>query len=80
MALPGAFATAFATVIVGTMLFVSYPLTHFLWVVGSFFLGFAALSAMSNYAAASAFTIMIVLVVPAWDAPLPSLAIDVANL
>ncbi len=32
----------------------------------------AALSAMSNYAAASAFTIMIVLAVPAWDAPLPS--------
>ncbi len=80
VALLGAFGAALAIVVTGTMLFVDYPLTHFLWVVGSFFVGFLALAMMSNYAAASAFTILIVLAVPAWDAPLPTAAIVAANL
>ncbi len=74
------FAASFGLVVIGTMLFIDYPLTHFLWVGGSFFLGFAALGIVTNYAAASAFTIMIVLAVPAWDAPLPTAAIVVSNL
>ena len=80
VALLAAFASSFGLVVIGTMLFIDYPLTHFLWVIGSFFLGFAALSVMTNYAAASAFTIMIVLAVPAWDAPLPTAAIVASNL
>ncbi len=75
-----AFASSLTIVTIGTMLFINYPLTHFLWVIGSFFLGFAALSMMTNYAAASAFTILIVLAVPAWDAPLPTAAIVASNL
>ena len=80
VALLAAFATSFGLVVIGTMLFIDYPLTHFVWVVSSFFLGFAALTIMTNYAAASAFSIMIVLAVPAWDAPLPTAAIVVSNL
>ncbi len=75
-----AFAASLTLVVIGTMLFIDYPLTHFLWVIGSFFLGFAALSMLTNYAAASAFTILIVLAVPAWDAPLPTAAIVASNL
>ncbi len=75
-----AFGSSMAFVVTGTMLFVNYPLTHFLWVIGSFFVGFTALSVLSNYAAASAFTILIVLAVPAWDAPLPTVAIVISNL
>ena len=80
VALLTAFGASLGLVVIGTMLFIDYPLTHFLWVIGSFFLGFAALSVMTNYAAASAFTILIVLAVPAWDAPLPTAAIVISNL
>ena len=80
LALLSAFGCSLAFVVVGTMLFINYPLTHFLWVVGSFFLGFVALSVMTNYAAASAFTILIVLAVPAWDTRLPAAAIVISNL
>ncbi len=80
VALLAAFGASLAVVMIGTMLFIDYPLTHFLWVVGSFFIGFAALSVVTNYAAASAFTILIVLAVPAWDAPVPTAAIVASNL
>lgn len=80
VALLAAFGASLAVVTIGTMLFIDYPLTHFLWVVGSFFIGFAALSVVTNYAAASAFTILIVLAVPAWDAPVPTAAIVASNL
>ncbi len=80
VALLAVFATSLAFVVTGTMLFINYPLTHFLWVVASFFIGFAALGVLTNYGAASAFTILIVLAVPAWDTPLPTAAIVVSNL
>lgn len=66
--------------LLGSMLFIDYPLTHFLWIIGSFFVAFLALSAMSNYGAASAFAIVIVLNVPAWDVPVPSAAVVFTNL
>ena len=46
---------------------ISVPILHFLWVIGSFFLTFYALSAMNNYGAASTFAIMIAVAVPIWD-------------
>jgi multidrug resistance protein MdtO len=46
---------------------ISYPSVHLLWVVGSFFLAFFALSAMSDYNAAVIFTVMIAIGVPLWD-------------
>ena len=75
-----AFGLALSFALLGAMLLVDYPITHLVWVVSSFFLGFYALSALSNYAAASAFTILIVLAVPAWDATRPTSDLVTANL
>ena len=37
---------------------ISVPILHFLWVIGSFFLSFYTLSAMTNYGAASTFAVV----------------------
>ena len=75
-----AFGAGLAFVLLGAILFVNYPLTHFLWVVGSFFLAFYGLSVLSNYGAATAFAIVIVLSIPVWDQSLPQAALVAANL
>jgi multidrug resistance protein MdtO len=46
---------------------VSLPFPHFLWVIGSLFLAFYAISALKNYGAATTFAIMIAVGVPIWD-------------
>ena len=46
---------------------ISVPLLHFLWVIGSFFLAFYALSAIANYGASVIFAIMIAVAIPLWD-------------
>jgi multidrug resistance protein MdtO len=69
-----------AFLLLGAILLVDYPLTHFLWVILSFFVAFYGLSAMSNYGAGTAFAIVIVLSVPAWDQGSPQAAIVVSNL
>src|SRR5271170_1456748 len=69
-----------AFLLIGAILLVNYPLTHFLWVILSFFIAFYGLSAMSNYGAGTAFAIVIVLSVPAWDQADPQAALVVSNL
>ncbi len=69
-----------AFLLIGAILLVDYPLTHFLWVILSFFVAFYGLSAMSNYGAGTAFAIVIVLSVPAWDQTGPQAALVVSNL
>jgi multidrug resistance protein MdtO len=58
------------------LIFVSFvinsPLLHFVWVIGSLFLAFYAISALTNYTAAVIFAIMIAVGVPLWDRLLPS--------
>ena len=56
-----------AYVLISAGFVISVPVLHFLWVIGSFFLTFYALSAMINYGAASTFAIMIAVAVPIWD-------------
>lgn len=46
---------------------INFPGAHLVWVVGSFFLAFFALSAMSDYTAALIFAVMVALGVPLWD-------------
>ncbi len=75
-----AFGTGLAFVLLGAILFVDYPLTHFLWVVVSFFMAFYGLSVLSNYGAASAFAIVIVLSIPLWDQALPQDVLVAGNL
>jgi hypothetical protein len=46
---------------------INLPVLHFLWVIGSFFLAFYAISTLTNYTAAVVFAIMIAVGVPFWD-------------
>jgi multidrug resistance protein MdtO len=69
-----------AFLLIGAILLVDYPLTHFLWVILSFFIAFYGLSALSNYGAGTAFAIVLVLSVPAWDQAGSKAAIVVSNL
>jgi multidrug resistance protein MdtO len=56
-----------AYVLISAGFVISVPILHFVWVIGSFFLTFYALSAMVNYGAASTFAIVIAVAVPIWD-------------
>jgi len=69
-----AFAVASLYTLLGMMLFRGYPITHFLWVVGSLYLIFFVIRTATNYAAAAAFAIPIAVALPVWDRPLPSQA------
>jgi multidrug resistance protein MdtO len=69
-----------AFVLTGAIFLVDYPLTHFLWVAVSFFVAFYGLSAISDYGAGTAFAIVVVLSVPAWDQAGPQADRVAANL
>ena len=69
-----AFVAASLYILVGMMLFRGYPITHFIWVIGSLFLIFFVIRTMTNYAAAAAFAIPIGVTLPLWDRSLPSQA------
>ena len=56
-----------AYILISMAFVVSLPLLHFLWVIGSLFLAFYAISTITNYGAASTFAIMISVGVPIWD-------------
>jgi multidrug resistance protein MdtO len=45
---------------------------RFLWVIGTFFAMFYALSAMANYSAAVRFGYLVVVTTPLWDLPVPA--------
>jgi len=54
-------------VIVSLYLVVSIPSLHFLWIIGTFFVAFYMLSAMTDYVTATTFTVVISVAVPLWD-------------
>jgi multidrug resistance protein MdtO len=56
-----------AYILISMVFVVSVPFLHFLWVIGSLFLAFYAISMITNYGAASTFAIMISVGVPIWD-------------
>jgi len=56
-----------AYVLISAWFVISVPTLHLLWIIGSFFLAFYALSAMTNYLAAVAFAILIAVGLPLWD-------------
>ena len=56
-----------AYVLVGAMLVLNDPMLRFLWVVGSLFLVFYLISALSSYAAAARFGYLIIITIPLWD-------------
>jgi len=67
-----AFVGASLYTLLGMMLFRGYPITHFLWVIGSLYLVFFVMRATTNYAAALAFAIPIGVALPVWDRSWPS--------
>jgi len=46
---------------------INVPSLHFFWIIGSFFVAFYILSAMTDYITATTFTVVISVVVPLWD-------------
>jgi multidrug resistance protein MdtO len=80
IAIVASFLCGTAFLLTGAILLVNYPLTHFLWVILSFFVAFYGLSAMSNYGAGTAFAIVLVLSIPAWDQAGSQADIVVSNL
>jgi len=66
------FVVASLYTLLGMILFRSYPVTHFLWVIGSLYLVFFVMRTTTNYGAAVAFGILIGVALPVWDSYLPS--------
>ncbi len=66
------FVLASLYTLLGMMLFRGYPITHFFWVIGTFFLIFFVVRTTTNYAAALAFVIPIGVALPLWDRSAPS--------
>jgi multidrug resistance protein MdtO len=60
-------ASAVAYVLVSVQLVVSVPVLHFLWVIGSLFLAFYALTALTNYGGFVAFALVTSIAVTIWD-------------
>jgi multidrug resistance protein MdtO len=61
-----------AYLLISVSFVINSPPLHFVWVIGSLFLAFYAISALTNYTAAVIFAIMISVGVPLWDRILPS--------
>lgn len=62
-----AFSLGAVYAVIGVMVAVDYPLTHFLWVLGTIFLIFFVIRVVPNYPAAAAFSFVIATAIPIWD-------------
>jgi len=62
-----AYVLGAAYVLIGALFFLADPVLRFLWVIGTLFLVFYAISAMTNYGASSRFGYLIAITVPLWD-------------
>jgi len=67
-----AFAFSALYVLVGAIFFLDDPRLRLLWVIGTLFVMFYALSAMANYGAAARFGYLIVITIPLWDQHIPA--------
>lgn len=67
----GAYIGCACYCMIGVLLFVDEPLTHFLFVAFSLLLSFFIMKVATNYTGAAAFAFTIAVVVPLWDSPAP---------
>jgi multidrug resistance protein MdtO len=65
------FVLAGAYVLAAGMVVAGNPMLRFLWVVGTLFLIFYAISATNNYAASMQFGYLMVITIPLWDRQIP---------
>ncbi len=61
------YALATVYVVLGVALFVDSPVTHFLWVIASFYLIFFVMRTAANYSVAAGFSFLIATAIPIWD-------------
>ena len=66
------FALSGLYILIGAILFVGDPTLRVLWIIGTFFLLFYALSATTNYFAANRFAYLVAVTIPLWDRHEPS--------
>lgn len=76
----GAYLGCATYCMLGVLLFIDEPLTHFLFVVFSLFLAFYVIKVSTNYVGAAGFAFTIGIVIPLWDSPLPSDTLVTATL
>jgi multidrug resistance protein MdtO len=67
-----AFVLGGAYVLTSSWFFLGEPILRLLWVIGSLFLSFYAMSTMTNYGASSRFGYLIIITVPLWDSHIPA--------
>jgi multidrug resistance protein MdtO len=67
-----AFVLGGVYVLIGAWFFPGDPLLRLLWVIGSLFASFYAISTMTNYAASARFGYLIIITVPLWDSQIPT--------
>jgi multidrug resistance protein MdtO len=67
-----AYVLGAAYILIGAWFFLEDPMLRLLWVIGTLFTMFYAISAMTNYGAASRFGYLIVITVPLWDSHVPA--------
>ncbi len=67
-----AFVLGGAYVLISACFFFGDPLPRLLWVIGSLFISFYAISTMTNYGASSRFGYLIIITVPLWDTQIPT--------
>jgi multidrug resistance protein MdtO len=67
-----AFLVSGAYILVGATLFIGDPMLRLVWLIGSFFIMFFALSTMTNYSAAVRFGYLVIVTTPLWDQTIPT--------
>jgi multidrug resistance protein MdtO len=65
-------ATGVAYIVISVQFVISFPLLHFLWIIGSLFLAFYTLRVITNYGAFVAFALVISIAVTIWDRHVPA--------
>jgi len=67
-----AFAFSAVYIFIGAMFSLDDPTLRLLWIIGTLFIAFYAISAMTNYVAATGFGILIAITISLWDMHVPA--------
>jgi multidrug resistance protein MdtO len=67
-------AISTAYVLLSVYFVIGFPEFHFIWIIFSFFLAFYAVSAITDYVAATTLAVVVSVVVPLWDRYVPAKA------
>jgi multidrug resistance protein MdtO len=65
-------ATGVVYIVISVQFVISVPFLHFLWIIGSLFLAFYALTVLTNYGAFVGFALVVSIAVSIWDRHIPA--------